>query len=202
MDDEKYFNLSNSELVGNDRYYTSDKSTAPVDIKYKFKMKYEPKVLVWVAISANGISNHYVHTSKNAINHEIYIKECLNKRLLPFINEHHADKEFVFWPDMATSHYANKTIDWFNTNNIEFVQKCHNPPNLPQARLIETFWAILSRHVYSGGCQAKTPRQLVTRINRKIKEIKENDPNLIQRLMAGVKTKLRKIADNGVYSVC
>jgi len=45
----------------------------------------------------------------------------------------------------------------------------------------------------------KKIKQLVTRINCKIKFIKENDPDLVQRLMKGVKTKLRKIADNGVY---
>ena len=115
------------------------------------------------------------------------------------MSEHHADNNYVFWPDMASSHYAKDTTNWLESQNIEFVKKWHNPPNVPQARPIETFWAILSQHVYGGGWQAKTIKQMVTRINCKIKFIKENDPDLVQRLMKGVKTKLRKIADNGVY---
>jgi adenylate cyclase len=86
-------------------------------------------------------------------------------------------------------------------NSIEYVKKCQNAPNLPQARPIETFWAILSQRVYRGGWEAKTTKQLKQRINRKLKEINENEPNLIQRLMLGLKSKLRKIADNGVYSI-
>jgi hypothetical protein len=70
------------------------------------------------------------------------------KRLLPFINEHHSDSNYVFWPDLASSHYAKKSIEWFESNGISYVQKGDNPPNLPQGRPIETFWAILSNKVY------------------------------------------------------
>jgi hypothetical protein len=139
MDDEKYFSLSNINIPGNDIFYTSDKSTAPNEIKYAMKKKFEDKVLVWVAISEQGLSKHYVHRSKIAISSDIYIKECLKKRLLPFIKEHHKDNDFVFWPDLASAHYSNQTITWLDSRNIDFVKKVHNPPNVPQARPIETF---------------------------------------------------------------
>jgi len=71
MNDEKYFSLSNSNIPGNDRYYTSDKSTAPDEIKYKMKKKFEAKVLVWMAISSAGLSEAYVNRSKNAINSKV-----------------------------------------------------------------------------------------------------------------------------------
>ena len=98
----------------------------------------------------------------------------------------HEDDNYVFWPDnyvFGSAHYAKKTQDWLTSQNIEFVQKIQNPPNLPQAR------------------SAKTTYQLIRRIKSKFNEIKDNEPELVQRRMLNVKTKLRKIADNGVYAI-
>ncbi|XP_065684223.1 uncharacterized protein LOC136096637 [Hydra vulgaris] len=202
MNDEKYFNLSNSNIPGNDIYYTNNKLSAPDNVKYKLKKKFEEKVLVWICISSNGFCEPYIHRSKNSITSNIYVKECMKKRLIPFVREHYKDNNFVFWLDLATAHYANKTENWFIDNSIEFVQKCTNPPNVPLARPNETFWAILSQMVYSDGWRACSIYQLVQGIKRKLNEIKENDPDLLQRLMMSVKIKLRKIADRGVYSIC
>ena len=107
MDDEKYFSLSNTSTPGNDIFYTSDKSTAPNQIKYAMKKKFEEKVLVWIAISEEGLSKHYVHKSRIAISSDIYIRECLKKRLDPFVKEYHGDNNFVFWPDLASAHYSH-----------------------------------------------------------------------------------------------
>ena len=38
-------------------------------------------------------------------------------------------------------------------------------------RPIECFWALLTLLVYDGGCEAKTERQLIGRIRRKLKEV-------------------------------
>ena len=111
MDDEKFFRLSNYNVLGNEGYYTDNKDTAPPDIKYKMISKFESKVMVWVAFSVNGISDLYVHKSMNAIDNKTYIKECLNKRLLPFVRESHAYNSYVFWPDLATAHYANNSTN-------------------------------------------------------------------------------------------
>ena len=60
IDDESYFNLSHSSLVGNDNLYTSDFDKTPNSVKYKTKSKYEKKLMVLVAASINGISEIYV----------------------------------------------------------------------------------------------------------------------------------------------
>jgi Na+/H+ antiporter NhaC len=49
----------------------------PEHVKYKFMTKFPSKVLVWVAISDRGFSKPYIHESKNAINADIYIKQCI-----------------------------------------------------------------------------------------------------------------------------
>ena len=41
-----------------------------------------------------------------AINQEVYLNECIEKRLVPFVQEHYKNGKYVFWPDLASSHYA------------------------------------------------------------------------------------------------
>ena len=75
IDDESYFTLSNSLLTGNDSYYSNDRTLTPDDVKHYDKAKYEPKVLVWMAISSKGMSKIYVRPSGMAINSEMYLDE-------------------------------------------------------------------------------------------------------------------------------
>jgi transposase len=61
MDDEKYFTLSNSEMKGNDGFYTDNYQNVPDDVRFKNKKKFEDKILVWCAISEAGfISQPYI----------------------------------------------------------------------------------------------------------------------------------------------
>lgn len=121
----------------------------------------------------------------------------MQKRLIPFINDKFPDGNYMFWPDLASAHYSNSVVDWMN-ENINFIPKDSNPPNVPQARPIEDFWSYLSQLVYENGWQAKSKRSLVLRIRSKLKKV---DINYLQSIMKGVKGKLRKIADNGPLSL-
>ena len=62
--------------------------------------------MVWMAISAKGVSNVYVHRGKQAVDQKIYLKECINRRLLPFVDKYHSNGNILFWPDLARSHYS------------------------------------------------------------------------------------------------
>lgn len=194
MDDEKYFTFSNSSMLGNDSFYTDNYEMAPDNVKYAGKTKFEPKVLMWIAISSKGISVPYFQSSSSvSVNTDIYIANCLPK-LKRFIEEKHANDKIIFWPDLASCHYANKTQNWLRKQKIDFVPKNDNPPNVPQARPIERFWAILSRGVYENGWEAQNHQQLIRRIKRKLKEI---DVSVVQNMILGVPKILRKIEDNG-----
>ena len=50
------------------------------------------------------------------------------KRLIQFINRHHVSSDVLFWPDLATSHFANKVKEYLDGQNIKFVPKQKNPP--------------------------------------------------------------------------
>jgi hypothetical protein len=75
------------------------------------------------------------------------------------------------------------------SENVNFVPKNLNPPNVPQARPIENFWGCLAQKVYEGDWGAKTEQQLIYRIESKIKEF---DLKFVQSLMKGVKAKMKK----------
>jgi transposase len=198
IDDEKYFTFSGDNMPGNAGFYSGNKRDTPPDVKFKCKEKFAPKVMVWLALSSKGISTPYIGTTKGpAINSNVYIEKCL-PNLITFINNHHQHDDYVFWPDLATSHYAKTTIEWLNEQKIPFVPKCINPPNVPKARPIEDFWSILADKVYKGGWTAKDEKQLTNRIKAQLKKI---DLKVVQTMMNGVRGKLRKIEEQGPFSI-
>ncbi|CAF3275450.1 unnamed protein product [Rotaria sp. Silwood2] len=119
------------------------------------KKEFPPKVLVWMAMSSKGVSNIYVHKSLQAIFTSIYLNECINERLLPFIEKYHKTDDYVLWPDKASAHYAGAVLHRLNDKYIPIVPKLDNPPNVPQARPIETVWSVLEQKVYALNWQAK-----------------------------------------------
>lgn len=198
IDDEKYFTFTGDNMPGNAGFYSENKEGAPVHVKYKCKQKYPQKILVWLALSSKGVSNPFIGTTKGfAISSDNYVKKCLPK-LVSFINKYHGDGNYIFWPDLASSHYAKKTIEWLDQHSIKFVPKVANPPNVPKARPIEDFWSILADKVYEGGWEAETEKQLINRIKKKLNEV---DLNLVQTMMQSITTKLRKIEDHGPFSI-
>ena len=80
------------------------------------------------------------------------------------------------------------------SKNFNFVRK---PPNVPQARPIESFWGDLAQKGYTGGWEAKIREQLVYHITLKLKDF---DANYLQTIMKHAKTNLRKIEDMVVYA--
>lgn len=198
VDDEKYFTFSGDDMPGNAGFYTSDKENTPSDVKYKYKQKFAPKILVWLALSSKGISEPYMGTTKGpAVTANIYIQKCLPK-LSKFINKYHLDDKYIFWPDLASSHYAKQTTEWLHERKIPFVPKCVNPPNVPKARPIEDFWGILADKVYDGGWTATNEKQLSNRIKAQLKKM---DSKVVQTMMNNVRGKLRQIEEKGPFSI-
>lgn len=179
MDDESYFTLAHSSIGGNATFYTSNITETPATVKFSFKEKYQPKLLVWMCFSAKGFCRPFFMQSGGAVNQKIYLKKCIQDRLMPFITEHHSDGNYVFWPDLASSHYAKTVTSYFRDNGVHFVAKEDNPANLPECRPIEDFWSILKSMVYKDNWQAENLPQLRRRIEYCIKKL---DPELIQRL--------------------
>ncbi|KAL4490736.1 hypothetical protein ABPG72_021790 [Tetrahymena utriculariae] len=195
IDDESYFTLSHSTINGNDSFYSSNISNTPSSVKYRTATKFESKILVWICFSNEGLSQPYFIESGLAINQQIYLKECIQKRLLPFLQKYHSDGNYVFWPDLASSHYANSVTKFLNEKQIQFVQKQENPANVPECRPIEDFWQILKGLVYQKNWQALSLEKLEIRIKNCIKKI---DINLVKNLANSVSKRLSDVHEKGV----
>lgn len=198
LDDEKYFSLSGN-VPGNNRFYSSNPSSTPANVKFRQRQKYEPHVLVWLAISSKGVSSPYLHRSKIAIRQDTYLNACIRRRLLPFIARYHRGDEILFWPDLASSHYAQSVLDCLVKNKVPYVTRSQNPPNVPQCRPIESLWAIIEQSVYQDGWQAKNLDQLANRIKSKIKKL---DQKMVTHMIRGIRSKLLKMYRKGVFSIC
>lgn len=194
LDDESYFTLSHSDKNSNAGFWSSDVSSAPNNVKFKVQAKFEKKVLVWMAISPRGISQPFIAPSGLAINQEIYLNECLAKRLLPFIEKHHADGNYVFWPDLASSHYATVVTDYLTAKKVVFVEKKDNPACVPELRPIEHFWSILKGLVYERNWRAETIDQLTNRIKYCLKKV---DVNVVQGMVRGVYSRVDTVRREG-----
>lgn len=142
MDVETYVKEDARTLLGPQFYTKSSEEDVPVADMTVAMEKFGQKVLVWQAICTCGLRSSIFFT-KGTINAKVYQEECLQKRLLPLYRKHEVPP--VFWPDLASAHYAKSTLQWFLENDIQYVEKDINPPNCPQLRPIERYWAIVKR---------------------------------------------------------
>lgn len=53
--DEKYFILSNSDMKGNDVFYMDNLEDCPGNVTYKYKAKFEDKILIWCPFSNRNV---------------------------------------------------------------------------------------------------------------------------------------------------
>ena len=108
------------------------------EVKYNEVSKYKKKLLIWICISELGVSAPIFRESGMAVNADVYL-DIIKRGLVPFIGKYHLNDDYKFWPDLASSHYANKVVDYYRAQNIDFVEKSENPSKVPEARPIEDF---------------------------------------------------------------
>ena len=156
---------------------------------------YKEKILLWIVISAKGIGQVYIAPSKQAINQHVYLEKCIKNRLVPFLRKYHSGGKYVFWPDLATSHYANSVQNWLSENNITVVAKADNPANVPEVRPIEDLFAYIKRKVYRKGWSANNIHQLEQRIRSTMRNL----PNsIVQKLMGSTIRRLDHVRRYGI----
>ena len=140
MDDETYLTLDGNDWQGTPHKPVDDK------VKYISHAKFHKKVLLWLTIIEKGMSNPILFPSGLAVIAEVYSTQCLPE-VSRFIKKFHGNDDIVFWPELASSHYAKKSLEEMKRLTIPVVPKDSNPPNIPQLRPIENFWANLKRRI-------------------------------------------------------
>jgi len=116
---------------------------------------------------------------------------------LPFLRKHNIKEKALFWPDLATSHYAGAVVDFLRKHKIRYVTKLDNAPNVPQARPIERYWDFCKQEYKRRGKQA-TGLTDFTRMWRSIS--RKVAQKSAKTLMKNVRGKLRAVAYKSVYA--
>ena len=95
---------------------------------------------------------------------------------------------------MAEAHYSNIVQEHLTEKNTSFVSRVDNLSNVPQVHPIETLWTVVERKIYENNWEAKNIDHLVQRIKQKATQ-------LDQEMLQSVRTKLRAMWRDGLYSV-
>jgi IS30 family transposase len=190
MDDETYVKCDYRQLPGS-KFYTAIQRLG-ADDRYKFKKvnKFGKKFMIWQAICSCGKKTPFFITSKTMTS-KMYISECLEKRLLPFIKSHKG--QCLFWPDLASCHYSKQTLEWYQMNGVKFVKKIHNPPNCPDFRPIEKLWAIGKQILFKSG---KCVKSAVGMRNSWTWAMRKVSSKVVRAMMAAIKNKVREFIRN------
>ena len=83
--------------------------------------------MIWQGICSSGLKTK-VFIPSHTVTSKVYINECLKKRILPFIRQYKTN--VIFSPDIASCHYLKEVLEWYAANNVNFVAKEINPPEL------------------------------------------------------------------------
>ena len=194
MDDESYFHLSRHATSSG--YYEGLRDVSEA-VKHKRVEKFTPKLMVWAAMSARGISYFAIFEENTVMNTELYIN-FITCYLDPFIKSHHSDCKYIFWPDLAPCHYASATLVKLDELGIKYVSKDQNPPAAPQVHPVEKFWAHLKAKVYKDGWEAANLTELQNKIQRKLATF---DALYFERLFKNLPEKLKQGNENGLASL-
>jgi transposase len=85
MDDETYVKMDFRQLPGQKYYVSRIRGQVPDKFKYIYQDKFAKKLMIWQGICSCGRKSHAYIVCGN-MNADLYIKECLKKRLLPLLN--------------------------------------------------------------------------------------------------------------------
>ena len=198
MDDESYFTFSGSEMPANRGFYAGAGDAVPDAVRIAPQGKFPRKLLVWIAISPRGVTTPVICPSRGNIDGDFYREKCLKQVLLPFLASRYPTGGYIFWPDLATAHYARATVDMLAEAEVPVVARDMNPPNAPQLRPIEDFWGMLKQEVYSGDWTASSDRMLRARIKSCVRQI---DASVPRKMMEGLAKRVRLAERLGVENL-
>lgn len=190
MDDETYVKVDLKQLPGRKFYVSTIRGGVAGKFKYIKMDKFSKKLMIWQAICSCGLKSKVFVTS-STMNTDLYISECLEKRLLPLIRFH--NKPTKFWPDLASCHYSQKAIKWYGQNGVDVIPKNMNPPNCPELRPIEKYWANVKGKLRKNGGFVKDINSMRSKWNQFAGKVSRAD---VRTLMGPIKRDVRAFIRN------
>lgn len=89
-------------------------------------------------ISEKEMSKPLFFSSRLAMNGEVYSTKCLLEVVVS-IKKYHAKEDIAFCTNLASAHYAKRSLEEVNRLKITVVPKTANSPNVAQLRSIDFF---------------------------------------------------------------
>ena len=74
----------------------------PEEVGFRTKAKYPEKLLVWRTIYEKGISEPFFSPNKSSLTGSMFREDCVKQRLVPFLEENHADRNYFIWSNLAS----------------------------------------------------------------------------------------------------
>ena len=197
MDDETYVFADPSQGATREFFHSSDPNLVDPIYKEKGKSPNPKKFLIWQCMDQYGnISEPYV--KEGTMDSKVYLEECIKKRLIPFIQKHHKMSQVVFWPDLATIHYAKNVVE-FLEKNFSIVGKNENPPKARHLRPIERFWALCKQKYSKLSGYYDTPRKIAFQWQKISSEVGKSSGNeIMKKLKKRFFMKLIMVASQAV----
>lgn len=158
------------------------------------RSEYLPKLEVWVAFSNKGVCEPFIQRLGEKFDHNVYLEECVKKRLVPFIEENHSDAEdeAVIWADAQPVYFNKKTLAYLDGQDIKYVEKEDIPGN--RVKCFTYFWNFLRNKVYRMGWHAKDEAALERRILHCIQNI---NMNTVARIANDTDNRIKEMIDFG-----
>lgn len=181
MDDETYIKANFKQIPGQKFYVSTFHGNVPCKYKHILVDKYAKKYLIWQGICSWGLKTD-VFVTCDHMTSNLYMKECLEKRVLAFLRQHQGPVKF--WPDLASCHYSRATQKWYQDNKIDFIPKNMNPPNCPDLRPIELFWATIKKKMFKNSGSVNSIEMMRQKWRKFAGELSETT---VQKLMGSIK---------------
>ena len=188
--DEALFRLDESSGQTKIQYLRSDQSRS--EAEPFIHREHSKSVMVWVAMSANGLSRPLFIDSNVKINHQVYIDKVLKPFIRVDLPKLYPDGDYVFQQDSAHSHRSNKVAQFLKEKKIKYLPPQEWMANSPDAAPCDYFlWGYLKNRL---------SRQRITDVHKlKLairREIKSVPIEFIQNAMKSWPSRCRKIYES------
>lgn len=188
LDDETYIKADFNQIPGQEFYTAKQRGGVAEKFRQKKLSKFPKKFLIWQAICTCGRRSK-IFTTTGTVNQDVYTNQCLQKYLLPFIRSHKGS--VLFWPDLASCHYGRQAAEWYQRNKVNVVPREANPPNCPELRPIECYWAILKKNLRKTKGFSKDIKDFKRKCKIGADKVTQET---VYSLMSGMKKKVRVFA--------
>lgn len=185
--DEAWVYLSNTGRTRSVQYISRDKKRS--EATPEFHVEHPQGVMVWVGISAHGVSKPYFIEPGAKINAAYYQTKVLEPFFATDAKRLYPNGNFIFHQDSAPSHKAKSTITWFRNHQIAFLEPEKWMPSSPDAAPCDYFlWGYLKRKLN------ETKPRSIAGLKRAIAETLQKVPqDMIDRALCAWPKRCREV---------